>query len=285
LNRWPVQIDRTDFAILIALAKKYRIYVVLAGGGALGNDKINVATGETTEQNARQERDYLANVIALHVYLGKKYRNEPTLLAYNFISEPHTPWIVSNWATKVVPSFIEAVRKVDRNTYLIFSAGLWGFPDFGDPAPGRVKVPFHDPADKTLYGWHDYAPHNYTHQGIGSRPRDRVYPGLLRMFPGSRPKLWNRDAMATYMKPAINFMARYHVNMFVGEFGVVRWASGADKWLDDKVSLFEQYGVSWTCHNYGGAWDGWNVTVSADQPGGNVPDGHVETPRLRVLKK
>jgi endoglucanase len=276
-------LDRLDK--IIALAKKHGIYIVLAGGGALGNDKINVATGETTEENAAQERAYLANVIALHEYLGPKYRNEPTILAYNFISEPHTPWIVENWRTEVVPPFIKAIRAVDPNTYLIFSAGLWGFPDFGGKGKGRVQEPFPDPADKTLYGWHDYAPHNYTHQGVGKRPRNQVYPGMLKMFNGSQLKRWDRDAQAQYMAPAIAFMKKHKVKMFVGEFGVTRWAPGADKWLGDKVSLFEEYGVSWTCHNFAGSWDGWNVTVPAAAKGGNVPDGETDTPRLEALQK
>ncbi len=269
---------------MIALAKKYRIFIVLEGGAAVGVDRINVATGKTIAgKTADAERAYLQNVINLHVYLANKYAHEPTILAYNFISEPHTPWIVEHWRTEVVPAFIKAVRAVDTNTYLIFSAGLWGFPDFGKAR--RLEAPFDDPAGKTLYGWHDYSPHNYTHQGVGKRPRGLVYPGMLKMFDGSPLKLWDRAALEEYMRPALDFMKTYKVNMFVGEFGVVRWAPGAAQWLADKASLFEQYGVSWTCHNYAGAWDGWNVTVPADAPGGNVPDGGVDTARLEALKK
>jgi endoglucanase len=279
-------LDRLDK--IVALAKKYKIFIILAGGGAVGNDKINVATGKTTEQRAEDEQVYLKNVIDLHLYLGKKYVNEPTILGYCFISEPHTPWIVKNWQT-IVPQFIKAIRSVDKNSYLILSAGLWGFPDFGKGR--RLPVPFKDPANKTLYGWHDYAPHNYTHQGVGNkakralRPRGQRYPGKLKMFGGSPLKVWDRAAQQQYMQPALDFMKKYRVKMFVGEFGVVRWAPGADKWLDDKISIFEENGISWSCHNYAGGWDGWNVTVGSAAKGGNVADGKLDTPRLKVLKK
>ena len=279
-------LDRLDK--IVALAKKYKIFIILDGSGSVGNDKINVATGKTTQQRAEDERKFLKNATDLFIYLSSKYKDEPTILAYNFISEPHTPWIVKNWST-VVPQFIKRIRAVDSNTYLIFSAGLWGFPDFG---PGRrTPAPYKDPANKTLYGWHDYAPHNYTHQGIGSkakqatRPRGQVYPGKLKMFPGSPLKTWDRAAMQKYMQPALDFKKKYNVKLFVGEFGVVRWAPGADKWLNDKISLFEEFGVNWTCHNYAGSWDGWNVTVAPDAKGGHVADGHVDTPQLKVLKK
>lgn len=270
---------------IVALAGKHRIYIILAGGGALGNDKINVAKSEATVYSDQREQEYIEKVNALHVYLGTRYRHDPTILAYNFIAEPHTPWICRNWSTRIVPGFIEAVRSVDRNTYLIFSAGLWGFPDFGGKADGRIREPVDDPAGKTLYGWHDYSPHNYTHQGIGKRPRNQLYPGMLKMFDGSPLKRWDRDALDEYIAPAVEFMNKYDVKMFVGEFGVVRWAPGADKWMADQVSLFEEYGVSWTCHNFAGAWDGWNVTVPADAKGGNVPDGSADTPRLEALRK
>ena len=230
---------------IVALAKKYKIFIILDGTGAAGADKINVATGKTKQRRTEDERKFLKNATDLFIYLSSKYKNEPTVLAYNFISEPHTPWIVNNWKT-IVPQFISKIRSVDKNTYLIFSAGLWGFPDFG---PKRsTPAPFKDPVNKTIYGWHDYAPHNYTHQGIGDkeneyRRRGQVYPGKLKMFPGSPLKTWDRAAMQQYMQRALDFKKKYNVKLFVGEFGVVRWAPGADKWLNDKISLFEEFGI------------------------------------------
>jgi len=277
MEPYRCMLDRLDK--IIVLAKRYNTFIVLEGGAAVGSDKINVAQHDIVESTENAERAYLKNVIDLHMYLGKKYANEPAVLAYNFISEPHTPWIVKNWQTEVVPSFIKAIRSVDKNTFLIFSAGLWGFPEFFD-----TLTPFQDPVNKTLYGFHDYAPHNYTHQGIVNRPRGLEYPGILKMFDSRKSKFWDRKTLYEYMKPAIDFKKKYNVKMYVGEFGVVRWAPGRAQWVEDMCSLFEENKIDWTFHSYTG-WNGWNLTFPADAKESNEPDGRVETERLKVLKK
>jgi hypothetical protein len=165
------------------------------------------------------------------------------------------------------------------NTYLIFSAGLWGFPDFD-----KLKKPFKDPANKLLYGIHPYAPHNYTHQGVGKRPRGLLYPGKLKMFNGSPLKVWNKQTLYEYIKPACEFQNKYNVKMFAGEFSVIRWAPGRDKWVRDMCELFEENNIDWTYHSYT-AWNGWDPTFPANAKGSNEPDGKVETERLKVLKE
>jgi endoglucanase len=269
-------LDRLDR--IVALANQYHIFIVLAGGGAVGIDEVNVMTGGVVEETEAAEREYLQNVIDLHLYLGEKYVNEPAILGYNFISEPHTPWIVEDWQTEVVPSFIQAVRTVDKNTFLIFSPGLWGFPVFD-----RLDAPFADPAGKTLYGFHFYAPHNYTHQGVGDRPVGLVYPGPLKMFDGSPLIEWNKQALYDYMKSACDFQEQHNVRIFVGEFSVIRWAPGRADWVSDVCDLFEENGFDWTYHSYTG-WNGWNPTFSAEAAGSYEPDGGVETERLKILK-
>ncbi|MCF6312968.1 MAG: glycoside hydrolase family 5 protein [Verrucomicrobiales bacterium] len=271
---------------IVTLAKEHGIYLVFGVDHALGNDAINVANDLPPEENLIQEQAYIRNAISLNVYLAERYKDEIIVLAYNFITEPHTRWIAEHWETKVIPDFVKAIREVDNNTYLIFSGGLWGDPSFASKRKtGSVTTPVTDPANKTIYGWHDYAPHNYTHQGLGKRPSGLVYPGKLKMFNSSKSKDWGRAEFINYMQPALDFMKKYDVKMFVGEFGVVRWAEGADQWFDDKISVFEEYGISWSCHNYAGSWDGWNVTIASDDPRRAVADGHVDTPQLKVITK
>jgi hypothetical protein len=168
---------------------------------------------------------------------------------------------------------------VDKNTYLIFSAGLWGFPE-----GFNSLTPFRDPAQKILYGFHSYAPHNYTHQGIGGRPAGLVYPGLLKMFDGSPLMEWNKQALHEYIKPAIDFQKKYNVKIFVSEFGVVRWAPGRASWVEDMCALLEENNIDWTYTSYTG-WNGWNPTFPADAAASMQPDGGVETERLKILKK
>lgn len=270
--------DRLDK--IIALAKKYGIFVNICLQGAVGSDLKNVATANASlDLKEKAEKVYFANLLKLLKYAGQKYKNEAVVISYNIIPEPHTPWVKKNWQNKIVPEAIKAVRSVDMNTYLIFSPGLWGFPQFD-----KLKRLFKDPANRISYGFHPYAPHNYTHQGIKKRSKGLKYPGMLKMFDGSPLKLWNKQALFEYMKPAVDFQKKYHVKMFVGEFSVIRWAPGRVQWLEDMCALLDQYKMDWTYHCYTG-WNGWNPTFPADAKGSNEPDGGVNTGRLKVLKK
>jgi len=155
------------------------------------------------------------------------------------------------------------------------------------PTGYKTLTPLQDPRgdeSRIVYSFHMYAPHNYTHQGIGKRPRGLVYPGMLKMFPGSPVKHWDRETLAEYIKPALDFKRKHGVRMYIGEFSAVRWAPGRAEWVEDVISLFEADSLDWSFHSYTG-WNGWNPTFPPDAKGSNEPDGGHQGERLRVLKK
>jgi len=81
---------------------------------------------------------------------------------------------------------------------------------------------------------------------------------------------------------AREFQLEHGVRMFVGEFSAIRWAPGAAKWLEDAISVFEEYGWDWTYHSYAG-WNGWNPTFPPDAPGNNQSYGGKATDRCRFF--
>ena len=73
--------------------------------------------------------------------------------------------------------------------------------------------------------------------------------------------------------------------IYAGEFSAVSWAEGADRYLADLISLFEEYGWDWSYHAFR-EWPGWDVEkiciqdARTDRPRFvNAPD----TPRKQVL--
>ena len=48
--------------------------------------------------------------------------------------------------------------------------------------------------------------------------------------------------------------------MIIGEFGVLRWANGKNKWINDAIELFEKYNFDWCYFSFGG-WNGWNPAM------------------------
>jgi hypothetical protein len=120
-----------------------------------------------------------------------------------------------------------------------------------------------------------YTPGVFTHQGVYF-PLGPVYPGIIA------GKSWDREALKAAMKPAIDFATRNRVQLYVGEFSAARWAPGAEKYLSDSISIFEEQRWDWSYHAFR-EWDGWSLEHS------NNPEVHSlathETSRLAVMRK
>ena len=87
------------------------------------------------------------------------------------------------------------------------------------------------------------------------------------------------------MQTEINFsLAHPDKRIMVGEFGALRWADGADRWLNDCIELFEEYGWDWCNHSPSG-WNGYNVTYSPDRENwqATAPDGGMRGAAWRIL--
>ena len=116
---------------ILALAKEYRIYVVLCAV-AVGADNRNVAVSEATK--LANYVKYIRNTRVFWSYIAKRYKDDPMLIAYHFISEPHTKMVVKNWHKEIVPDLISTVREHDINTYLV-SKRSGGLIDLADELP------------------------------------------------------------------------------------------------------------------------------------------------------
>jgi hypothetical protein len=136
-----------------------------------------------------------------------------------------------------------------------------------------------------IYSFHFYSPHSYCHQGIlGYAGYAATYPGSNSMWGTAPYALWDIETLRNEMLEAINFATAHpDQRILVGEFGVLRWAAGADKWLSDCIELFEEYGWDWCNHSPSG-WNGFNVTYAPDsQSTSQLPDGGDRGARWTVL--
>ena len=102
---------------------------------------------------------------------------------------------------------------------------------------------------------------------------------------GDNPKTWWTIAnLSTDMQAAATFKNMHPgARILVGEFGVVRWAPGADQWYSDSISIFEQYGWDW-CLNSIGGWNGWSPSYGTNVGSNSVEaDGGDRGARWQVI--
>ena len=65
-----------------------------------------------------------------------------------------------------------------------------------------------------------------------------------------------------------------------GEFSVINWAKGGDRYLADMIELFEEYGWDWAYHAFR-EWDAWSIEHEGKAFRSVVPSP--DNPRKRVL--
>lgn len=168
--------------------------------------------------------------------------NEPL----NWEDMPSYPKKWPLWAQ----TLIDRIRRIDTVHEIVIEPGpgglCWGFREFP-----KLK------GDRLIYSVHNYQPHAYTHQGISSLENTDLAKAYLETnlgWPGSYGDsgggLWNKERLKRELAPAREFQLKHNVRMYVGEFGVVRWAPNAERYLRDNLEIFEEYGWNWTYHAF-----------------------------------
>ena len=164
----------------------------------------------------------------------------------------------------------EAIREIDPATPIVVESNV-----SASPTAFAYLRPL--PMDNVIYQLHLYAPGDYTHQGVGRAlkkdGRPLVWPDPSRG--------WDIEYLRRVLEPVRDFQRRHGARIYVGEFSAVAWAPGADAYLRDCISLFEEYGWDWTYHAFR-EWGPWSVEHETATPGRpSVPSA--DTPRQRAL--
>ena len=95
-----------------------------------------------------------------------------------------------------------------------------------------------------------YNPGSFTHQGVNNTygeqgKQERIaYPGVID---GAK---WDKEMIRKSLKPVRDFQLRHNARIYVGEFSAIAWAPGAEKYLADCISVFDEYGWDWTYHAF-----------------------------------
>jgi hypothetical protein len=223
---------------------------------------------------------YREHLATFWTAIARRYLNEPAIVAYDLLNEPATDYFSQGaWYDNVLPAAIAAVRRVNPSIWLMVESEYWG------QAGNFADMPLiNDPY--VIYSFHMYAPASFTSQGIANYiGYTATYPGPNSVFGTSPYAFWNKETLRAAMQTEINFsLAHPDKRIMVGEFGALRWADGADRWMKDCIELFEEYGWDWCNHSPSG-WNGYNVTYSPDRENwqATAPDGGVRGAAWRVL--
>jgi hypothetical protein len=261
----PLAPYRQNLAVLKAFSAacaKLRIIIILAANDLYGRRETDLSK----QPGSRFKNAISAHLLEFWTAMAQELRTDSAIVAYDILNEPNYAAVGNNppsiWQDQILPDAIHRIRAVDAAKWIVVMPWPWGF-----PTGYESMRPIDDPA--VIYSFHGYAPHNYTHQGVGRTKPFIRYPGRLRAFDHEGVKLWDKSELAAHMRPAIDFRNRYAVRMMATEFGVARWAPGHERYIADMISIFEAEQIDWLFHTYG-SWNGWNPSVAPDAPEGSA---------------
>ena len=191
--------------------------------------------------------------------------NHDVIYGYDLINEPHQHDRVRNDYWSLQRRAAEVVRAIDPNTPIVFESN-------GSDAPATFAYlsPLH--MDNVIYQVHVYAPMAFTHQGVHGSPVGAKWP--------DPEQKWDIDFLRETLRPVREFEKRHHAKIYVGEFSAIAWADGAENYIRDCITLFEEYGWDWTYHAFR-EWNGWSVEHEGPDEKNMVPSA--DNPRKRAL--
>lgn len=216
---------------LIRWAKKHKIWVILdlhAAPGAQNYDWHSDSAGEAQlwQDNTFQRRTY-----ALWEFLADRYRDEEYLAGYDLLNEA----VVGD--TKILNRFyrqlIMTIRRVDKNHILFIEGNRWA---------------------KDLDCLEEFNDDNYALSIHSYEPLDFVfnYVPHLKYPPRLEGRLWHKETVRRHLLKYKQISRKRGVPIYVGEFGINSRGGlfGEEKWLEDRLSCFKEYGFHWTYWTY-----------------------------------
>jgi endoglucanase len=155
---------------------------------------------------------------------------------------------------------ITAIRSVDKNTPILIQPTRWGSRDALDILEKQSD-------QNIVYSIHYYDPFPYFAK---RKNKGKIkYPGPVPNWISEKGKGPERDwNPATHLKELLKIKSwadQHSVpasRIFIGEFGVWREAPGAELYLKDVLSIFEEMGWSWAYYSYREkGWDNANLEL------------------------
>ena len=221
------------------------------------------------EANMFHAARFADHFVELWRRIARRFKGREGIYGYDLVNEPLQAREAAPGCEflTLMRRAAEAVRAEDPAMPIIVESNHCGSPAFfADLEP----LPFVN----VIYQFHFYWPWEFTHQRVLN----------ARMWTVEWPDEshgWNRGAIDWSLKPVIEFQEKYGARIYAGEFSAVAWAPGAERYLRDCISLFEQHGWDWTYHAFR-EWNGWSVEHETAAPGRpSVPSA--DNPRKRAL--
>jgi len=288
-------LDQTDLATLkatLAAADRHHVKVVLTML-SLPGDRWRQLNGDKDDPRLWRDPRYWDQAIAFWRDLAAALKDEPALVGYNIVNEPHPEKATgfdedhtrdfAGWYRGVVTTaadlnafyakMVAAIRSVDADTPIMLDAGLYAAVD-----AFKYLKPVEDA--KTLYAFHMYEPYAFASPKNKGQYR---YPGKLPFAGQDLP--WDATRIARYFDNVTRWQKARNIpsSRIVGsEFGCFRQNAGCAAYMGDIIRIMNDQQWHWAFYAFReDGWDGMDYEVGTaklpwkywqDQEAGKNPE-------------
>lgn len=249
---------------------------------SLPGDRWRQFNGYENDDRIWQDLEYHKQAALFWKDLATRLKDHPAIIGYNLINEPHPEtatgyndfWTqnYTEWYTKVqntaadlnvlYDEIIKAVRSVDTDTPIILDSGL-----YATPWAFSYLKPIDDP--NVLYAFHMYEPYELTSQNK-KKGFTYSYPGTVKVGNNKEEVEFNREALKQFLEPVAKWASDNKVpanRIIASEFGTNRMVEGADQYVSDLISIFNEYGWHWSFYAFReDTWDGMDYELGTEKP-------------------
>jgi len=259
---------------LMPLLKKYDIKVIVDMHAVVGGRYGKAAAAGNADGShfrAMHEAEYRNALIECWQYAAKRFKDNTQIYAYDLCNEPiqHGAVPYSFWDLQYDTA--KAIRAIDPEVPIMVESNHMANPIFFEMEPMPLK--------NIIFSVHMYAPGEYTHQGVNDTSYTKQFHARQSDY---RNAGWNRGRLAESMNAVRQFQQKYGAKIQVGEFSVAIWAPGGASYLDELVSIFEEYKWDWTYHAFR-EWDGWSLEHEGTPT--NIRRAEKDTDRKQIMLK
>jgi len=272
-------LDQADLATLkaaLAAADRHHVKIVLTMLSLPGS-RWRQLNGGKDDLRLWRDPKYWDQAIAFWRDLAAALKDEPALVGYNILNEPHPEKIGGfeedgsrdfvRWyrgaehtaadLNAFYAKVVAAIRTVDVDTPIMLDAGLYAAPD-----AFVTLQPVEDA--KTLYAFHMYEPYAFT---APANKGQYKYPGKVPFAGVTR--LWDAERIAWYLDNVNAWQRRRNIpsSRIVGsEFGCFRRNAGCVAYLGDVLQAMNALHWHWAFYAFReDGWDGMDYEVGTSK--------------------
>jgi hypothetical protein len=196
---------------------------------AEGNTPTWATGADSIEKTQRFAAPYLVKMAAL-------VKAMPHVIAIDLTNEPYQKTLNQNRTLAMYETLIRAVRAVDANKILVLE------PTWGNSSWKGADFSILTDRSNLVMSLHDYfAGGDDDGYGPTGLPAGyEVWDGTSG-YPSP-----NRVQVENHVKVNLDILATIQMPLYIGEFGIGDGVANHDQWIQDHVSVYDVYGLSFT---------------------------------------